>query len=89
MENTVKEILKQMSYDASLMEFEAWVQQIERDYEDMKHTAPGRKVLEDYYTSIPARNLRISCGKYPFCNNCEIPTGYCEKWIERKLSEEK
>lgn len=22
-----------------------------------------------------------NCGKYPFCNKCESPNGYCEEFI--------
>lgn len=24
-----------------------------------------------------------NCGKYPFCNDCETPTGVCDNWIKK------
>ena len=25
----------------------------------------------------------LGCGKYPLCDRCESPTGYCEDWIKK------
>ena len=25
-----------------------------------------------------------NCGKYPFCNDCETPTGVCDNWIKKE-----
>ena len=26
-----------------------------------------------------------NCGRYPFCNKCTSPLGWCMNWIKRKL----
>ena len=41
------------------------------------------KILQIYGKEKQMNKCR-NCAKYPFCNNCETPTGECDNWIKKE-----